>query len=131
MPALTAADSAVGVVARRRAAAVRASWKLGIAQGLMTVQDAISYASTEDGAPLLSVRLEDLLRSQPGVGDTKASFVMYRYRKLCGAPPDATVGWMLDGRGRPGRFDAWVEATQPPRTPWSGFPYAPPTGGSG
>lgn len=131
MPVLTAADSSVGVAARLSAAQVRASWKLGIAQGLLTVMDAIAYASTDNGAPLLPVRLEELLRAQPGVGEHRASFIMSRYRKLSGAPDKVTVAWLLDGRGRSGRFDAWVEATQEPRIPWPGFPYAEPIGGSG
>ncbi|MPN44724.1 hypothetical protein SDC9_192289 [bioreactor metagenome] len=115
--------------ARLRASATRTGWRLALVQGLVSVEQVIAAAATEDGKPLRRLTLREVLASRPGCGDVQANRVVARLRVLLGVKPDElpakrmTVAWLLDGRAS-GRAEAWACAVGDPTTVYAGFPFA-------
>lgn len=106
----------------------RARWRLGLADGTLSVEDVFRYASTSAGAHFRRLRLAELLGSQPGWTTSKARKVLARFRQLSGVgdvpDSDMTIGWLMNRRRGPqDRWRWWWYAVDGPETPWAGFPY--------
>lgn len=116
--------------ARRAATTYRAEWLVALAEDVVTLPDVLAHAATEEGRPLLRVRLHQLLTTQPGWGEVRAGRVLATLGEFLSEPGCATgrtLAWLLDPRAGGRRVTAFLEAYFARRrheTPWPGFPYA-------
>ena len=125
---MAAADMRTVLNAARRC---RAEWLVGVAQGLIDPTQLVQHAATDDGAPLLKVRLRKLLLSRPGHTPRDADTVieaLLRQQPSRVPPGELTVAWLLDNRTQGRRFAAWLAVLHGTRKqpPWPGFPFTPP-----
>lgn len=122
-PSLSTARAAL-VDARR----YRAEWLVAVAQGLTGPLDLVVQAATEEGEPLRTISLQQLLLSVPGWGHLRSAQVLRDLAGVldvdCAVVGRHTVGWLLDPRAGGRRVLAWLDAHQRPRAPWPGFPFA-------
>lgn len=131
-PPTNAASIDVLNSARRRALRMRAEWLTQVHEGLITVTELISYAATDDGAPLRVIRLRDLLLSQDRWGQARADAAMQSLREVLYLGNELplrrlTVSWLLDNRTNGQRFDAFLDVLGAERiAPWRGFPFLTP-----
>lgn len=123
-----------GTQAYIEASRTRAEHLLAVASGLATPSDVIAAAGKPGGDPLLIIRLDQLLSTQPAWGARRTAHVLDRVRTLLNLPTESadlsfmTIGWLLDHRTRAHRLLIWLEATtdRGDAPPWPGFPFAPP-----
>jgi hypothetical protein len=102
----------------------------------LTIVDVIEAAAHPDRSPLRTIRLRELLLSQPGWGVKRTSEFLSRFVNRAGARLPAsgmTIGWLLDGRVMGDRWiafcDTWQQYAGVRAEPWTGFPMtAPPAG---
>ncbi len=106
----------------------RAEWMVGVAQGLIEPTQLVQHAATDEGAPLLRIRLQKLLLARPGKGPRDADAVIDALlREHPSTVPAAklTVAWLLDNRALGRRFSSWLAVLHATRKapPWPGFPF--------
>lgn len=123
-PSLDKAHSALSA-----ARLMRAEYLVALTEGVITMQDIIEASLNEIGKPLRRISLRQLLLSQPGWGQRRASrflrAVAERLEVACD-PREMTIAWLTDPRAGGRRYLAWLDVTQPKNgSPWAGFPFTP------
>lgn len=130
-PPLSLANSALADARRQRA-----EWLIAVAEGTVPLDDFIRHAATEEGRPLLRVKLRQLLMAQPGWGEVKTRALIDHVLAITGAAgmshTKVTLAWLLDSRAGGKRFLAFLDAITPKAAPpHPGFPFAAsPSGGA-
>jgi hypothetical protein len=119
--------------ARRQADMARAHALMGVATGRTTIWDVLGEASMPGGQALLRLSLRQLLLAQPNVGTLTVrnrleSLNITRGYPMVRTTRAMTIQWLLDPRASGHRMLAFVDAADTPRgrSPWPGFPFAPP-----
>ena len=117
--------------ARDSARRLRAEWLVAVAEGLVSVDDVIREAATEEGRPLLKISLRQLLLSQPFVGGVRKDQVMKRMAGTLSSGnvtaktnKCSTVFSLLDTRAGGRRYIAFQDARMSRNTPMAGFPFS-------
>lgn len=112
---------------RADAARTRASWLASVSAGLVSPDDVVRFAASDDGRHLRRIRLVHLLESQEGWSHVRALRVLRHLALLCGSDVDKvrdlTVSWLLDARAGGGRQVHWTMCSRDVRTPCAGFPF--------
>ena len=112
--------------ARAQARRLRAEWLQAVTTGVVTCDDLIAHAATEQGRALRKISLRQLILSVDGAGNTTLHNRMQAMISLLGPIPDnANIGWLIDSRSGGRRLLAWLDTQTPRLTPTDGFPYAP------
>lgn len=133
-------DPALLVEKRRRANAARGELLTLVQEGLMSAWDAVTEAASSGDEALLKITLEQLVMTQPGVGQHRARRVVEQVIHILEVPPhristkDVTLGYVIDGRSNGRRMlavlDAFIShgliADCDEVTVWPGFPYSSP-----
>lgn len=128
------------VESRRRANAARGELLSLVRDGLLSAWDAISETASSDDEALRRISLEQLVMTQPGVGEVRARKIVEQVIHILEVPPhrigprDVTLGFVVDGRSQGRRMlavlDAFIAhgliADCDEVSLWPGFPYSPP-----
>lgn len=114
--------------ARRQAEMVRGNWMMMISQGIVSPTEVVCEAAKPEGAPLLKLKLHQLLLAQPDCSLGKATARLSQALRVSSArskPTDRpTVAWLLDRRSGGRRFAAWLDSETPKQgPPVEGFPF--------
>lgn len=126
-PALSRANTAADAARRRRA-----EWLIGIAEGVLTVDDLFTEMSQPDSRDLSKLTLRQVLLAVPGASRSDTDRKLTIMRRTLGLeqlpPRKMTLAWLFDPRCNNRRYQAYIDATHPDRgqTPWPGFPATPP-----
>ena len=117
--------------ARTHAKEVRAEWVLQIHREEATVQDAVAFATTRDGRPLLALGLTRLLAAQKGWPRSQADRAITHIHDTLNIPLPTlrersrlTVKWLIDGRTGGRRLLALADFQTNTSKPYTGFPFA-------
>lgn len=124
---------------RREAVAARGELLMDIAEGRLSAWEAIMSVVLDDRAALRSLRLDQILMTQEGVGAERARRVIEQILTVLEVPSgttdakDVTVGYILDSRAAGRRILATLEAfishgiigDAGELSVWPGFPYSP------
>lgn len=124
---------------RREAVAARGELLLDVSEGRLSAWEAIMSVVLDDRPSLRSLRLDQILMTQEGVGAERARRVVEQILTVLEVPAASsdprtvTVGYLLDGRAAGRRLLATLEALltfgiigdAEELTVWPGFPYAP------
>jgi hypothetical protein len=109
---------------------------MGIAEGILTVDDLFTEMGQGDGRDLSKLTLRQALLAVPGASradvDRKIT-TMRRTLNLEHLPPrKMTLAWLFDPRCNNRRYQAYLDATHPDRglPPWPGYPATEPPPGS-
>ena len=128
---LLAPEDAMAV--RRAADMTRARALMSVAAGQSTIWDILAEAAMPAGRPLLRLSLRQLLLAQPHCGERTAKDRLDSLSTTMGLPiglatRSATLQWLLDPRSSGHRMLAFIDVMdgRGGRTPWTGFPFAPP-----
>lgn len=95
---------------------MRAQWRIGLTRGKASLEQLFGAACHPDGAPLLRLRLLDVLTCLPDLALAQARHALAHLREHTGVPAgtpdrDLTVYWLLDPRSSPGaRLAALADA---------------------
>lgn len=115
-------------LARIEAARIRREWLDSVKDGITTPEELISFAATENGAPLRSIPLWRVLALDPATGETHAKRHISQIASVSGSngtPSRFTVGWLIDRRVGGRRLIASAGAKSTHGPPWAGFPFTP------
>lgn len=118
-------DMAVVNSAAASARRLRAEWLQSITAGLVSADDLIAHAATDEGAPLRKLSLRQVILAPEGAGDVTLARRMAALAALVRVPARPTVGWLIDTRAGGRRLLAWLDGQTERTTPVTGFPFAP------
>ncbi len=117
--------------ARTHAKEVRAEWVLRIHREQATVQEAVAFATTREGRPLLALGLTRLLAAQKSWSRAQADRAIVHVHDTLNIPlppvrdrSRLTVKWLIDGRTGGRRLLAVADFQTSAGKPYTGFPFA-------
>lgn len=124
---------------RREAIAARGQLLQDVAEGRLSAWEAIMVATIDDRPALRKIRIDQIVMTQPGIGEFRARKVVDQILTILGIPAgtfsvrDVTIGFVLDTRSGGRRILAVIDAflsygiirTDSELSVWPGFPYSP------
>lgn len=114
--------------ARAHARRQRATWLQLLVAGEVDIVDLVSFAATDEGVSLRSLKLRDILDAAPGWGRlrTRAAITRVLATQECHERWDQVrLSWLLDGRASASRMSEWCAQITGVTSLWAGFPYLP------
>ena len=94
---------------------LRAEWMVALAEGLVTLDDLLAEALTDEGRPLRRIRLSQVLASLPEASPPATNLALERLAEFADVPEHQdphrlTVGWLIDNRYAAAHQDAFAAA---------------------
>lgn len=96
---------------KKNARRYRAEWILGLEAGALTIADVFEQADESEGAPLLAMRLRDILTALSG-SPVKSNRIINQMLQELGVdmkPGNVKVRWLMDRRSRMRRMVALAD----------------------